>query len=182
MGGVVGDRIRKFDDTDMKILAELVEDASLSVPKLSKKIKANPSVVYSRIKRMVRRELIKKFTVEVNEELLGYAVSALVGVNIDPRLRESILEELPALDEVREVMEVTGRFDIVADIRAKSLNELHIFIFSKLAKLQGVRDTETLVVLNRKKKETSMEKKEVSGKGRQPHRVRRARRSKASSV
>ena len=67
----------KIDDTDMKILKELVADASLSVPKLSKKINVNPSVVYSRIKRLIKRGLIKKFTVIVNEQLLGYNVCLL---------------------------------------------------------------------------------------------------------
>ncbi len=40
----------KIDDLDLQILSELSEDAAISVPKLSKKIKVNPSVVYSRIK------------------------------------------------------------------------------------------------------------------------------------
>src|SRR3990170_1601917 len=54
----------KIDDIDMKILSELVKDAGLSVPKLSKKISVNPSVVYSRIKRLLKRGLIKRYTVE----------------------------------------------------------------------------------------------------------------------
>ena len=86
----------KLDETDMKILAELIKDSNLSVPKLSKKINVNPSVVYSRIKRLVKRKLIKRFTVEVNEEVLGYTVSAIVGVNMDAKYRDSIFKELLA--------------------------------------------------------------------------------------
>ncbi|MCP8313696.1 MAG: winged helix-turn-helix transcriptional regulator, partial [archaeon] len=57
----------KIDEMDMKILAELVKNANLSVPKLSKKINVNPSVVYSRIKRLAKRNIIKNFTIVVNE-------------------------------------------------------------------------------------------------------------------
>ena len=37
----------KIDDLDLKILSELSNDASISVPKLSEKININSSVVYS---------------------------------------------------------------------------------------------------------------------------------------
>ncbi len=57
----------KIDEIDAKLLMALSEDASISVPKLSKKIKANPSVCYSRIKRLVRRGYIQKFTIVTNE-------------------------------------------------------------------------------------------------------------------
>ena len=51
----------------MKILSELTKDASISIPQLSKKLSINSSVLYSRIKRLMKRELIKKFTVIINE-------------------------------------------------------------------------------------------------------------------
>ena len=40
----------KVDDLDLQILSELANDASISIPKLSKKIDVNSSVVYSRIR------------------------------------------------------------------------------------------------------------------------------------
>ena len=49
----------KIDNLDLKILSELSNDASVSVPKLSKKINVNSSVVYSRIKRLLKQKLIQ---------------------------------------------------------------------------------------------------------------------------
>lgn len=69
--------LSKIDDLDLKILSELSNDAAVSVPKLSKKININASVVYSRIKRLVRRGFIKKFTIVINDEALGFSVKAL---------------------------------------------------------------------------------------------------------
>jgi len=60
--------LTKIDDLDLKILSELSNDAAVSVPKLSKKININASVVYSRIKRLVRKGFIKKFTIIINDE------------------------------------------------------------------------------------------------------------------
>nr|AIF22102.1 transcriptional regulator (asnC) [uncultured marine thaumarchaeote SAT1000_07_E05] len=45
----------KVDDLDLKILSELSNDASVSIPKLSKKLNENSSVVYSRINRLVKK-------------------------------------------------------------------------------------------------------------------------------
>ena len=73
----------------LKILSELSNDAAVSVPKLSKKININASVVYSRIKRLVRRGFIKKFTIVINDEALGFSVKALTGINMDSKLRDN---------------------------------------------------------------------------------------------
>ena len=75
----------KIDDLDLTILSELSEDAAISVPKLSKKIKVNSSVVYSRIKRLIKRKLIERFTIVVNDAELGFGVKALTGINMDSK-------------------------------------------------------------------------------------------------
>ena len=82
--------MQRFDELDMKILSELTKDASISIPQLSKKLNINSSVLYSRIKRLTKRELIKKFTVIINESQLGINIKATVGINRDPKLKEPI--------------------------------------------------------------------------------------------
>lgn len=139
--------MNKFDEIDMKILNELIEDASQSIPKLSKKIAVNASVTYSRIKRLTRRGLIKKFTIDVNEELLGYKVHAYVGINSDAKMRDSVLKALLEMPEIREVSEVTGRFDFLVSVRAKTLEDLHSIVSEKIGNIQGVEHTETFIAM-----------------------------------
>ncbi|MGA1974525.1 MAG: Lrp/AsnC family transcriptional regulator [Conexivisphaerales archaeon] len=139
--------MNKFDEIDMKILRELVIDAGQSVPKLSKKIQVNPSVTYSRIKRLSKKGLIKNFTVEVNEDLLGWKVLAYVGVNSDAKERDSVLKQLLDEDEVREVAEVTGRFDFLVTIKSRSLEELHNVVSSRIGNISGVQHTETFIAM-----------------------------------
>ena len=143
----------KIDDIDMKILRELVSDASLSVPKLSKKINVNPSVVYSRIKRLIKRGLISKFTVVVNERLLGYNVDAIIGANVDSKRRAAVMEDLLKIDEVRSVHEVTGRFDLLIFVKTRKLDELHDLISNKFAAIDGITHTETFVEMSSKYRE-----------------------------
>ncbi len=135
----------RIDDLDLKILSELSKDASISVPRLSKKININSSVVYSRIKRLVKRGLIKKFTIIINDEALGFNVKALTGITMDSKLRDNVLGELFKIPEVREVAEVTGRFDILVTMTARSLDEMHQIISEKVGRIEGVQKTETFI-------------------------------------
>jgi Lrp/AsnC family transcriptional regulator, regulator for asnA, asnC and gidA len=139
----------KIDDLDIKILSELAKDASISVPKLSKKININSSVVYSRIKRLVKKGLIKKFTIVINDEALGFNVKALTGINMDSKLRDNVLNELFRIPEVREVSEVTGRFDILVTMNARSLDEMHQLISEKIGRIEGVQKTETFIEMRK---------------------------------
>jgi Lrp/AsnC family transcriptional regulator for asnA, asnC and gidA len=139
----------RIDDLDLKILSELARDASISVPKLSKKINVNASVVYSRIKRLARRGLIKKFTIMINDEALGFNVKALTGVNMDSKMRDNVLSELFKISEVREVAEVTGRFDILVTMTARSLDEMHQLISERVGRIEGVQKTETFIEMRK---------------------------------
>jgi len=140
----------KLDELDMKILSALYADASVSVPKLSKDMGINLSVMYSRIKRLQKRGVIEKFTVLVNEDRLGMGAGALAGLNIDPKLRESILKEVEKVEGVRLIREVTGRFDILVNLKGQSLDELHRAVYDIIGKIPGVMHTEVFMEVSRR--------------------------------
>ena len=136
----------------MKILSELSSDASISVPKLAQKINTNSSVVYSRIKRLLKQKLIKKFTIDVNDKELGYGVKSVTGINMDSKKRDSIIEQLFNIDGVREISEVTGRFDIMVTMYAKNLNDMHKVVSGKIGKIDGIVGSESFIEMKRRTK------------------------------
>lgn len=140
----------KLDDLDMKILSSLHADASMSVPRLSKELGVNLSVMYSRIKRLQKRGVIEKFSVLVNEERLGMRAGALAGLNIDPKQRESVLNAIEQVEGVRLIREVTGRFDIIANLKGRSLDELHRAVYDIIGKIPGVMHTEIFMEVSRR--------------------------------
>jgi len=137
----------------MKILFELTKNGNISVPILSKKLGINASVLYSRIKRLVRKELIKKFTIEINESLLGINVKTSVGINRDPKLKEEIHKKLLEIAEVVSLYEVTGRFDIILRVYTKDLEDLHSVVMDKIGNIDGIQNTETFVELQKTDKD-----------------------------
>ena len=137
----------------MKLIQELTKDGSISVPNLSKKLGINASVLYSRIKRLVKKKLIKKFTIEIDDALLGIGVKALVGVNRDPKLKDSIHKQLMETSEVVSISEVTGRFDMIVRVNAENLESLHTAVIEKIGKVDGIQNTETFVELQKTDKD-----------------------------
>ncbi len=142
----------KIDDLDLTILSELSADASISVPKLAQKIKVNPSVVYSRIKRLVTRKLIQRFTIVVNDIELGFQVKALVGINMDSKKRDGVIDALFKIEGVREIAEVTGRFDILVTLYAHSLDEMHRIVSENIGKIDGVLSSESFIEMKTREK------------------------------
>ena len=137
----------------MKLLYELTKDGSISVPILSKKLDINASVLYSRIKRLMKKKLIKKFTIDIDDSLLGIDVKASVGINRDPKYKDTIHKKFMEITEVVSISEVTGRFDIIIDLYAKNLEALHAVVIEKIGKIEGIQNTETFVELQKTDKD-----------------------------
>ncbi len=109
-------------------------------------------MVYSRIKRLQKQKLIKKFTIDVNDKELGYGVKSVTGINMDSKKRDSVIEQLFSINGVREISEVTGRFDIMVSMYAKNLNEMHKVVSEKIGKIDGIVGSESFIEMKRRTK------------------------------
>ena len=144
-----------MDKIDQKILSELTDDSSISIPKLSEKINVNSSVVYSRIKRLIKKKLIERFTIEINDKELGYGVKSLTGINMDSKQRDNVIQELFKIPGVREVSEVTGRFDILVAMYAENLGEMYRIVSDNIGKIEGILSSESFIEMKTRKKQMS---------------------------
>ena len=142
-----------MDKIDQKILSELSKDSSISIPKLAEKINANSSVVYSRIKRLLKNKLIERFTIKVDDKKLGYGVKSLTGINMDSKQRDNVIQELFKIPGVREVSEVTGRFDILVTMYAKSLNDMYSVVSDDIGKIDGIIGSESFIEMKTRTKQ-----------------------------
>jgi len=141
------------DKIDQKILSELSKDSSISIPKLSEKINVNASVVYSRIKRLVKKKLIERFTIEINNKELGFGVKSITGINMDSKQRDNVIQELFKTPGVREVAEVTGRFDILVTMYAENLNDMYKIVSDNIGKIQGIIGSESFIEMKTRTKQ-----------------------------
>lgn len=134
-----------LDDIDTRILDRLVKNSSESIPQLARRINVNTSVVYARIRRMQKRGLIERFTVDVNNAALGYTVKVRAGIKMDTLKRNHVIAKLFELDGISEVSEVTGRFDVLVTIYAKSLDQVYVLVADKIGHIDGVLSSESFI-------------------------------------
>ena len=146
-------KMQYIDDLDLRLLSELKRNGNVSVPLLSKKLDVNASVLYSRIKRLLRKKIIQKFTIDIDESELGFHVKASVGINRDPKFKDSIHDALMQTAEIEHLCEVTGRFDIIISVLAMDLEQLHSVIIEKIGRIEGSQNTETFVELEKTDKD-----------------------------
>jgi len=144
--------VHKIDDLDRSILSELTSDSSVSIPRLAERIGANTSVVYSRIKRLLKNRLIERYTIMVNDAALGYGVKALTGIKVDTGMRDHVISELFKIDGVREISEVTGRFDMLVTMHSESLDSMHQVVSERIGRIDGVISSESFIEMKSRAK------------------------------
>ena len=71
---------------------------------------------------------------------------------MDSKKRDQIIDSLFEIDCVREISEVTGRFDIMVIMYAKSLNQMHKVISEKIGKIEGIIGSESFIEMKRRAK------------------------------
>ena len=72
---------------------------------------------------MIPAGIINKFTISVDNDLLGYDHLAFMGINILPGSADQIIQNVLRVEEVLEMHELHGKFNLLLKIRAKNLNQ-----------------------------------------------------------
>jgi Lrp/AsnC family transcriptional regulator for asnA, asnC and gidA len=143
----------KIDETDKAILEALQEDGRIAFSQIAKNIGVSEATVFTRVKKLLKRGYIKKFTALASPELLEKSLAAFVLINADPKRHQLVLESLQGMDDVYEVYDVTGSYYAIAKIRTENRGKL-ANVIDKIGLIEGVISTETAIVLKSVKEET----------------------------
>ena len=71
---------------------------------------------------------------------------------MDTKKRDHIIKELFKIDGVREVAEVTGRFDILVTMYSKSLDQMHKMVSEQIGRIDGVQSSESFIEMKSRQK------------------------------
>lgn len=109
--------------------------------------------------------IIKKFTIFVNNDLLGYDHLAFINLKIEKGRTEETTTNLMEIDEILEIHEIYDKFDLLIKIRSKNLDNLRDIIVNKILSINYVKETELMTVLRTRKEEQMISlQKEMSEK------------------
>ena len=140
-----------LDDINLKIIGVLSKDSSVPFVEIARQIGISDATVHLRVRRLKDQGVINKFTLSVDNNLLGYDHLSFVGINIRPGIADQITEELSSIEEVLEVHEMHGKFDLFVKVRAKDLNHTRDIIEKKIRTLPNIVETQLMTVLKTKK-------------------------------
>jgi Lrp/AsnC family transcriptional regulator for asnA, asnC and gidA len=144
----------KLDDIDLKIIDVLGRDSSTPFVEIAKQIGISDATVHVRVRRLISEGVINKFTISVDNDLLGYNHLGYMGINVDPAFAaEETIDQLLNLEEVLEIHEMHNSFDLFLKIRAKHLGHMLDIVENKIRKLPHILNTELITVLKTRKEE-----------------------------
>jgi DNA-binding Lrp family transcriptional regulator len=142
----------KLDETDERILKNLMVDARQSARQLALKLGMSTVTILSRIKKLEKAKIICGYTAIIDHEKLGYVLTAIIEIIAKNDKIESIENEISKFENVCGVYDITGSTDTLIIAKFKERSELSTFV-KKLAAISNVENTITHVVLNTAKED-----------------------------
>jgi len=136
--------LEKLDYLDKLIIRELLKNSRRSIRELARNLNIPSSTLHDRVKRLIRKGVIRGFTVLLDEEKLGYTVKALILVNVEGKHIIDVEKEIAKHPNVQIVLDITGEFDIAVIAVFKNIVELDHFI-KQLLKNPYIKQTRTSI-------------------------------------
>jgi len=141
-----------LDETDQKILKNLMIDARLSARQLALKLGMSTVTILSRIKKLEKAEIIQGYTAIIDHEKLGYSLTAIIEIVAKNDKIVEIEDEISKFENVCGVYDITGSTDTLIIAKFKERSDLSKFV-KELAAISNVENTITHVVLNTTKED-----------------------------
>ncbi len=136
----------QLDEIDTKIVEALRKDGRVAFAQIAEQLNVSPGMIRQRYNRLVEMGYLKVVAI-TNPSRLGIKTMALIGIRTDGDKMLQVAEQMAALEEVIYIVVVSGRYDILAEIYCRDHADLLRFLTEKLAKIKGVRETESFMHL-----------------------------------
>ena len=142
-----------LDEVNLRILDILGRDASRPFVDIAKELEISDATVHIRVKRLQAAGILHKFTITTDNVLLGYDHLAFVVINLSKGSRDEVLVALSQLEEILELHEMYGQFDLLVKIRSRNLEEMRDIIANKISKIPQITEAQAMMVLKTIKEE-----------------------------
>jgi len=136
------------DDLDETVLRMLQGNGKMTIEEIADKLDRSPSTIRDRIRRMEEERLILGYSTIVDQERLEVDAEALILADVDPLEEGAAISALMSLEQVSEVMKVTGEPRLMFRVRASDRRELLSFLDRKIRPL-GFHRIDVRLILDR---------------------------------
>ena len=137
-----------MDETDKKIAALLQEDCFLPQAKIAEAVGRVTSSVNERMRQLKEDGVVRAYRAELDPSLAGFPILAFVNVLLDDAKHAAAFPRSAVkVAEVLECHHVTGDWNFLLKVRARSTADLEHILTGRIKKARGVVRTNTQIVL-----------------------------------
>lgn len=146
----------KLDETDIKILRVLQQNARLTNKEVADKVNLTTTPVYERIKRLEREGYIKAFVAVLDPEKVdkGFVVFCSVKMRyINYQIATEFAEFVKSIPEVTECYNISGAFDFMLKVHCPNMKYYQQFVLEVLGQRDYLAHIESTFVMEALKHE-----------------------------
>ena len=139
-----------MDDTDRQLLSLMRDNARASVASLAKVLRVSRGTVQNRLARLESDGTIVGYTVRLKPQVEQHRIRAYMTLTVVGNRDQAVMVALRGDPAVSALHSTNGRWDIVAELQADSL-EAFDRVLGRIRLLDGVGKTETSLLLSTSK-------------------------------
>ncbi|HMI64746.1 MAG TPA: Lrp/AsnC ligand binding domain-containing protein [Cyclobacteriaceae bacterium] len=138
----------EIDNTDLRILEILMEDAKKPFTEVAKKVFVSQGTVHVRMSKMEAAGIVERNTLKINYAKLGYDITAFIGIYLEKSaLYDKVLTRLKEIPEITNIHYTTGNYSMFLKIHCRDTNHLKEVLHDKMQQVEGIDRTETMISL-----------------------------------
>jgi Lrp/AsnC family transcriptional regulator, regulator for asnA, asnC and gidA len=138
----------EIDNTDLKILEILMQDAKRPYTEVAKKVNVSQGTVHVRMNKMEEAGILEKTTLRINYAKLGFDITAFIGIYLEKSaLYDQVLAKLKNIPEITSIHYTTGNYSMFVKIHCRDTNHLKEVLHDKMQQVDGIERTETMISL-----------------------------------
>jgi len=148
-----------FNNQDKEILTQLQNNGRMPIVELAKVTNTSESTCLRKTKSLEESGVIKGYAAILDAEAAGFGVTAFVQVSINQNNEAAFDKFKTTVNQhplVLECYSLSGPYDHLMKVVARSNKELSHFILKTLRTFPEVKDAQTLFVLDQVKHTTSL--------------------------
>src|SRR6201992_2721127 len=136
-----------MDELDRQLIGLLRDDARTSVATRARKLRVARGTVQNRLARLESDGTIVGYTVRLRPQEVAPRIRALPLIAVEGNRTDEVIRALRGDPAVSSLHTTNGRWDIVAELRADSL-EAFDRVLGRIRLIEGVSNTETRLVVS----------------------------------
>ena len=147
----------------IQILRIIQRNSKITTREIAKQLNLPVTTVFTRIKKLEQRGIIKEYRAILDAKKLGKSTTAFILASFTYRppnkellSQRKLAEEIAKFPEVQEVHIITGDWDLLIKVKAEDVEAIGKFVIDKLRLVKGIEKTLTCVVFETEKETTEI--------------------------